>query len=97
MSVFKKYLLVNLILLFVHPMLFFTGIMGFGSAPDHTPKIELIKAILSLAFVGACANLLVFIISAFSRKNIKQNLIWALAFFTLVFTVYLGVFWSVLK
>jgi NADH:ubiquinone oxidoreductase subunit 6 (subunit J) len=97
MSVFRKFLLVNGLLMFVHPMLFFAGIMGFGSAPDYTPKIELFKAMLSLAFVGACPNLLVFIISAFRRKEIKENLIWALIFFSLVFIVYLAVFWSVLK
>ncbi|MFC4321350.1 hypothetical protein [Litchfieldia salsa] len=97
MTVFKKYLLVNGILLFTHPLLFFAGIMGFGSAPDYTPKVELFKAMSALAFTGGCPNLMVFLISTIRKKNIIENLIWSFVFFALVFGAYLAIFWSVIK
>lgn len=96
MSVLKKYLLVNLALIFYHPMLYFAGIMGFGSAPVYTPDSELIKGIFALAFVGACPNLFVFLISAFRRKNIKENLIWFIVFFSFVFSAYVALFWRMI-
>lgn len=96
MGVFKKYLLVNGILLFIHPFIFFGAVMGFGSAPDYTPKIELFKAMLAIAFTGSCPNIFVFLIAVIRKDNIKENLIWSFVFFCLIFSSYLTIFWSIM-
>lgn len=78
-------------------MILFGGVMGFGSAPDYTPKIELFKAMLALAFIGSCINLFVLLIALIRKENVRENLIWSLVFFSLVFLSYLAIFWSVLE
>ncbi|WP_246945094.1 hypothetical protein [Bacillus pinisoli] len=97
MSILKKYIFLNVLFIVFHVMMFFGGIMGFGSAPDYTPKIELLKGLLFFAFIGASPNLVILVLALIRGKQIRENMKWSLLFFALVFSIYVAVFWSVLE
>jgi NADH:ubiquinone oxidoreductase subunit 6 (subunit J) len=97
LSTFKKFMIVNIALLPFHGMMFFGGIMGFGSAPDYTPKIELLKALITFAFIGAAPNLIVLAISLFQKDRIKEHVVLTSIYMVLIMAVYFLIFRSVLE
>ncbi|WP_342429552.1 hypothetical protein [Neobacillus sp. FSL H8-0543] len=96
MKTFYKYLIINIALIFYHVPMFFVGVMGFGGGSGSEPLSVLIETLLIFAFTGASPNLLVFLYSAFRKKNTKQNAIWATCFSAIVMAAYIITFWSVL-
>ena len=96
MKTFKKYLLINILLIFFHVTMLFVAVMGIGGGTGHPPKSEMIKFILFFSSVGASPNLLVFLFSAIRRKSIRENALWAFVFSLIVMVVYFTVYWELL-
>ncbi|HSO59014.1 MAG TPA: hypothetical protein VLQ66_12435 [Paenisporosarcina sp.] len=96
MKTFKKYLLINILLIFFHIMMYFGAVMGFGSATGRPPKIEIIKFLLVFSAIGASPNLLVFLFSAIRRKRIRENALWASVFSLIVMVGYFTLYWNLL-
>lgn len=96
MKTFKKYLLINILLIGFHFMMYFGAVMGFGSATGRPPKLEIIKFLLVFSAIGASPNLLVFLFSAIRRKSIRENALWASVFSLIVMVVYFTVYLELL-
>jgi hypothetical protein len=97
LSTIKKYMIVNIALLPFHGMVLFGGIMGFGSAPDYTPKLELLKALITFAFIGAAPNLIVLAISLFKKDRVKEHVVFTSIYMVLIMAVYFFIFRSVFE
>ncbi|WP_017379078.1 hypothetical protein [Paenisporosarcina sp. TG-14] len=97
MKTFKEYLLINILLIGFHFMMYFTAVMGFGSATGRPPKIEIIKFLLFFSAIGASPNLLVFLFSAIRRNSIRENALWASVFSLIVMVGYFTVYWNLLN
>ena len=97
MQTFKKYLSINIFLIIFHIMMYFTAAMGFGSASTNPPQTVVFQAILTMSVVGASPNLFIFLYSAFRKKNIVENALWALVFSLIVMIGYFTVFWELLN
>ena len=97
MKTFKKYLLINILLIVFHFMMYFAAVMGFGSATGLPPKIEIIIFLLVFSAIGASPNLLVFLFSAIRRKRIRENALWASVFSVMVMIGYFTVYWNLLN
>ena len=97
METFKKYLLSNILLIGFHILMYFTAVMGFGSGSHNPPQIVVFQAILMMSVVGASPNLFIFLYSAFKKKNIVENSLWALVFSLIVMIGYYTVFWDLLR
>lgn len=94
--VFKKYVIVNVVMIYWHGMMFFTGVMGFGSASGSPSKMVMIQALLLFSIIGASPNLFVFLHSLIKKKDVKENALWAGVFFLIVVISYFIAFSSVL-
>jgi hypothetical protein len=97
LETFKKYLLSNILLIGFHILMYFTAVMGFGSGSPNPPQIVVFQAILMMSVVGASPNLFIFLYSAFKKKNIVENALWALVFSLIVMIGYFTVFWELLR
>lgn len=97
MKVFLMYLGINIVLIFYHAIMYFVGVMGLGGRVGTESSGELIYNILLLALFGAAPNLVIFIISFFMKKSLKQNAIWATVFSIAIILIYYYVFSSALS
>ncbi|MGB5944831.1 hypothetical protein [Paenisporosarcina sp.] len=97
MKTFKKYLLINILLIVFHLMMLFIAVMGIGGGTGHPSKSEMIKFILFFSSVGASPNLLVFLFSAIRKKSIRENALWAFIFSLIVMVGYFTLYWNLLN
>ncbi|MDX1806290.1 MAG: hypothetical protein R3267_04655 [Paenisporosarcina sp.] len=97
METFKKYVLINILLIGFHILMYFTAAMGFGSASSNPPQMVVFQAILMMSVTGASPNLFIFLYSLFKKKNIVENALWALVFSLIVMVAYFTVFWDLLR
>jgi hypothetical protein len=93
MKTFKTYALVNVALIGLHASMFFVGVMGFGSA-EYASDWEILKGLAFFSLFGASPNLLVLTIALIKKKDVKENILFASLFFSIVFTTYMLVFWN---
>jgi hypothetical protein len=93
LKTFKTYALVNAALIGFHASMYFVGVMGFGSG-EYASNWEIFKGLAFFSAFGASPNLLMLAIALFKKKDVKENMIFASLFFSIVFATYMIVFWN---